>query len=69
MAFLRSLRLLCRWDWAASPLVVDLAGDVTAADVRAIQTRFKAVRSGAGSADVSISGPPMYIVSSLVSAR
>ena len=67
MAFLRVLRLICRWDWAASPLVVDVTGDLTAADARDVLTHFKAVRGGSAAPDTSISGPPMYIVSSLVS--
>lgn len=45
-AFLRCLHLLSRWDWASTPLVVDLSlsQDLTTAQVSEIETRFQAWR-------------------------
>ncbi|KAI1608715.1 Nrap protein [Exophiala viscosa] len=45
-AFLRCLHLLARWDWATSPLIVDLSlsQDMTAEQVSEVQTRFQAWR-------------------------
>ncbi|KAK0921819.1 U3 snoRNP protein [Friedmanniomyces endolithicus] len=44
--FLRALHWLARWDWRAEPLIVDLSGtgELRAADVQSIKTRFEAWR-------------------------
>ena len=44
--FLRTLFFLSRWDWRAEPLIVDLSGsgDLKAADVQSITTKFEAWR-------------------------
>jgi len=45
-AFLRCLHLLSRWDWAFSPMIVDLSlsQDMTESQIAEIQTRFQAWR-------------------------
>ena len=44
--FLRALHWLSRWEWRAEPLIVDLSGtgELKAADVQSIKTRFEAWR-------------------------
>lgn len=42
--FLRMLQFIARWDWRASPLVVDFSGMMGSKDVQAIQTRLEAWR-------------------------
>lgn len=45
-AFLRCLHLLSHWDWAVSPLIVDLglSQDMTESQIAEVQTRFQAWR-------------------------
>ncbi|KAK5257197.1 U3 snoRNP protein [Cryomyces antarcticus] len=42
--FLRTLFFLSRWDWRGDPLIVDMSGEMTAAELSAITTRFEAWR-------------------------
>lgn len=42
--FLRTLQFIARWDWRATPLVVDFSGMMTGKDVQAVQTRLEAWR-------------------------
>jgi len=43
--FLRTLFFLSRWDWRSQPLVVDFSGEMKAAELAAITTRFEAWRN------------------------
>lgn len=58
---LRFLRLLGRHDWALSPLIVDVNGDLKVQDVRAIQARFDALREQRPGPDGVEGGPPMFV--------
>ncbi len=42
--FLRTLQFIGRWDWRATPLVVDFSGTMGGKDIQAIQTRLDAWR-------------------------
>eukprot|EP01018_Ginkgo_biloba_P017195 Gb_07104 [translate_table: standard] len=60
--FLRFLRLIANYDWAMSPLIVDVNGDLTVKDQDQIMSQFIANRKGSeeetGAAN---GGPAMYI--------
>ncbi|TKA68398.1 hypothetical protein B0A55_08744 [Friedmanniomyces simplex] len=61
--FLRTLHWLARWDWRAEPLIVDLSGtgELKAAEVQAIRTRFEAWRK----LDPSLNRIVLFAASSL----
>ncbi|KAK3384972.1 Nrap protein [Podospora didyma] len=42
--FLRALLFLARWDWRSEPLIVDIGGEMSAAERVAIETRLEAWR-------------------------
>ncbi|KAK3321601.1 Nrap protein [Apodospora peruviana] len=42
--FLRTLLFLAHWDWRSEPMILDTSGEMTAAERKAIETRFQAWR-------------------------
>lgn len=66
VGFLRFLRLVASWDWAATPMLVNLGASATPVDVRTLQSRFDVVRRpGRAASPPAVTGPAMYLVSPL----